>query len=84
MGCGATLREANDDLARSTDFLDRHLLEIAEWIFRLAQATDCAAVPEREVIRTHASMACPADQAGDDPVFALRLQHGLTVQKVGL
>lgn len=69
------LRKANDDLRWLGDFLDRHLLEIAQGILRLAKPTDSAAITQRKVIRPRPTLTGPADQAIDDPVLASLLQH---------
>ena len=59
----------HQDLGGLGHFLDRHPLQIAEWILLSAQAAHSTAIFQSEMIRPHATMTSPAGQAGDDPVL---------------
>jgi hypothetical protein len=73
---GRTARaEADNDLCRLGDLLDRHLPEIAERILRLAEPTDCAAILQREVVRARPAVTRPAHEAAHEPVLSPLFQH---------
>ena len=76
-----TLREANDDLARRRDFLDRHLSEIAQRILTVAEAAYSAAILQGEMIGIRPATAGPTDQAVDQARLLFRLQHSWSVYK---
>jgi hypothetical protein len=82
---GRTARaEADNDLCRLGDLLDRHLAEIAERIIRLADPTDSAAILQGEVIRTHPAVAGPTHEAVHDPVLSPLFQHARRLYKARL
>jgi hypothetical protein len=79
-----TAREAHDDLGGLSHLLNRHLLEIAERILRVAETTYSTTITQHEVVWAHPAVASPTDQAGDDPVLAPLFQHKGSLYKVRL
>ena len=57
----STMGEADDDLARSSDFLDRHLSKIRQRIDRTTEAAHGPHVTQFEMVWPHSTVTGPAD-----------------------
>jgi hypothetical protein len=78
------LREADDDLAGFGNLLHRHLPEIGQRILTLAEAACGASVFQGEMVRSHPTVAFPADEAVHESIRPLLLQHDRRLYKAGL